>query len=169
MKYVNNHDSIGVIYKSAPLLNSSSKDMTVNGSSTSADYSHTISDGNTWRLDSISVVLADTGAFDCTKFGALTALTNGVRILTKSNGTDYELANLKTNTDVHLVFSDSTPYIAKTTTKRSTDKNIFIGCIKFHPSIQLVDNDYVKTTIRDNLSGLTCLQMNIRLWRQISW
>ena len=78
---------------------SSSNDMTVDGSSTNVDFFVPASSTQDIYIKSISIVIGDGGSPALNKYGALTALSNGVRwdIFTQEDGLNELHDGIKTN------------------------------------------------------------------------
>lgn len=157
-----------VVYMSAKLLNGSSDSMTVNGSSVNVNFDFTPASSETWYVENISVFLQDNGATLPTNFGSLSgALANGIDILIRSGGTEYTIANIKTNMDLDLVFKESPQIPGTSGLFESSD--IYIGTIHFSVPIKVQNStsDYVRMKVRDNLSGLDQLKARTKVWRAI--
>ena len=142
------------------LLNGSSKSMNVNGSVTPVEFSYAPGAGKTEYLESLKFYLSDGGNPSEDLFGAITALTNGVKIEIRSKGTTKEYYNLKDNTDVVMGFRNL-PQV----TNFMAEKNIY-GFRDFDPPLILKNSnsDFVKVTVRDNLTGIQKMRMSVAIW-----
>lgn len=161
---LSNISSNNVIYQPKALLNGASRTMNVNGSVTPQNFLYTVPSDTTYYLESISIIISDTGTPTAAKFGDLAALTNGFRLQIKSNGTTYDIYNFKTNGELTLVFNSMfTPPSAGWL----NDTDLMVGTLRFNRPIKLVASDFVQFTVRDNLSGLNDLVSSINLWRTI--
>jgi hypothetical protein len=160
-----------VIYNCHNLLNGSSKFMNVNGSAGSPiNFEFLPSGSDIWFLDSIVLFLMDPGSMDYDDFGAISgSLTNGLRIVVRSNGVEYEIANIKDNTELVSYFLDSTSF-GKDSSGILDDDDSYVGAMHFKNPIRLdaSQGDYVRIQVRDNLNNLTSLQSSIKIWRIIS-
>lgn len=161
---LSNISSNNVIYISQALVNGSSRTMNVNGSVTPQNFLYTVPSDTTYYLESISIIISDTGTTTAAKFGDLAALTNGFRLRIKSSGTTYDIYNFKTNGELTLVFNSM---FVPPGAGWLNDSDLMIGTLRFNRPIKLVANDFVQFTVRDNLSGLDNLISNINMWRTI--
>jgi hypothetical protein len=157
------------IVKYEQLLNSGSKDLTVNGSVTPVVFSYSPGSG-TVRLTGISLILRDEGTTDLNKFGVLSALTNGLLMQYSISSSDYTLANMKDNSDVANVFSDvqhfgnsATLSILSVVTPQGwgNSTNIFKGKLLLRNGVILTDSDSIKVTVRDNISNVDHLEIGV--------
>lgn len=161
---LSNISSNNVIYISQALVKGSSRTMNVNGSVTPQNFLYTVPSNTTYYLESISIIISDTGTPNAAKFGDLAALTNGFRLQIKSNGTTYDIYNFKTNGELTLVFNSM---FIPPNAGWLNDTDLMIGTLRFNRPIKLIANDFVQFTVRDNLSGLDNLISNINMWRTI--
>lgn len=155
-----------VEYKVVNLLNGSSPDMDVNGSSTPVEFTFHPGTDETWYVERITFIIDDSGSSDPNDYGAITgSLSNGCLLEIKSNGATIEQANLKNNIGIALSFAEET-FVNTTGFMANTD--IYRGSIKYlHPyAIKDSTSDFVKMTIRDNITGLNFQQVQILLWRE---
>lgn len=159
-----------VIYKNIALFDSSNKNMNVNGSSVNVNFDFTPGASEIWYIESISFLIIDSGTMDFDDFGSISGLTNGVQVLIRSKGTEYEYTNIKNNADISLVFSGRGGVQAgEDATGWLDDDDYFFGRAIFDVPIK-IDNstsDYVRFKIRDDLTLLTAVQASVRIWRVI--
>lgn len=155
-----------VMYVSQALVNGASRLMNVNGSVTPQNFLYTVPNGTIYYLESISIIISDTGTPTAAKFGDLVALTNGFRLQIKSSGTTYDYYNFKTNGELSLVFNE---VFVPPGAGWLNDSDLLIGTLRFKVPIKLngTNSDFVQFTVRDNLSGLDNLLSNITMWRVI--
>ena len=159
-----------VIYKNVALFNSGSKNMNVNGSTVNVNFDFTPGASEVWYIESISFLILDSGAMDFDDFGTVTGLSNGVQILIRSKGTEYEYTNIKNNADISLVFDGAGGVEAGEGTVGWLDEDdYFFGRLILNVPIKLDNStsDYIRFKIRDNLTSLTTVQASVRLWRVI--
>ena len=155
------------------LLNSGSKEMDVDGT-TPKIFSYTAS--ATAILKKLKFGIIDTGACPSNKFGAITALSNGVLIQTVIGGSTTTIATLKDNGDLWTISeetdfgSSATLSILGTITPQGflNTTNGFSGCIKFPEShkadrILLSTDDTVQAVVQDDIEGLDFFRMTIEL------
>ena len=152
------------------LLNSNSKDMTIDGSSNSQTFS--FSPNIRSGVIGIMCVLKDDGATTFDKFGALTALTNGLLIQTTINGVTTEMATIKDNAELCTRFhfnqfgNGAILSILGIATPQGfgNSNNVFIGHMDFtYPNIiTLSSGDSISVIVRDNLSNIDLLEMSVK-------
>ena len=165
-----------VIYIPAYLTNSASPSLLVNGVTVPVAFSWSPADSDIWYLTNIMAVMIDNGALDPSKFGAITGgLTNGILVEIKSNGTVYTICTLKNNTDLALLFGGGGGGSSDGGLISSGDgfwdsKDVFLGIQTFHIPIKLDASlgDYVKVTVRDNLTSLNHFCLSIKKFKLIS-
>ena len=98
----------GVAHKTVNLLNSSSADMAINGSSTPVEFKAGPAGGLIWYPVGLQIAIQDLGNNTMATFGALAGgLTNGLKVFQHLNSTDYELFLLKNNSQIASVFTHS--------------------------------------------------------------
>lgn len=158
-------DENDYIYESKKLLDGSTKEMSVNGSSTSVVYSYSPSGGDVIYIDKLTIILQDPGSMDVGDFGSIASLTNGVLIEYQSNGTTAEFANLQDNGDIATTFSSFWgPPVGGESGIGFTDANdTIIATYEFPNPIELdaASSDYFRITIRDNLTSISFLQASV--------
>ena len=160
-----------VAHKKIGLLNGSSKDMIVDGSTTTVNFDFTPGAGETWYVqDIIFMMVIDTNNAGPNDFEEGAALTNGIEVEVKSKGNVYTIANMKDNAEVIATFHDNF----------SLSSDVFVHQSAFHGSIHFENNkemviqnstsDYVRIKIQDNLttySDLEALEGYLHIWRAI--
>lgn len=157
-------------YFTADGTSSGSNDMTVDGSSTNADfYVSAVPDFDIY-IKSISVIIGDSGSPTLNKYGALAALTNGVKwdLFNQESGL-YELHDgIKTNlefirlgVDTGAIGDGTTAYLADVSgggTEKSYLPTIDIEetfGLPFGLRLRKGTSDRLVFTVRDDLTGLT--------------
>ena len=133
--------------------------MNVDGSSTPVVYTATPNTGKRFYVYRIEITMRDT-AINLLKFGGITALTNGFNIEIKEQGSTRYLMehSVKFNSEFfrwtpHIeIYSSGEDLI--TVTFNFTDTN---SVIRLDDS----DSDYIRTTISDDLTGLTGFTVTI--------
>ena len=148
------------------LLNGSSDDMNVDGSSTSVVFEYAPPSGTEVYLDHISLAIRDNGVLNPDTFGAETSLTNGVLLQFTIDSTDYTIINLQENWQIATHFSTGGNMVGESNGFLN-DKNIFTGNIQLTAkdiTLNGTDGDKIKVTVRDDLTGLTFLRMAVGLW-----
>ena len=163
---LSNVPSDNVMYISQALVNGASRLMNVNGSVTPQNFLYTVPADTVYYLESMSIIISDTGTPTAAKFGDLAALTNGVRLQIKSSGTTYDVYNFKTNGELTMFFNN---VFIPPTAGWLNDTDLLVGTVKFEKPIKLngASSDFVQFTIRDNLTGLNTFISNINMWRVI--
>jgi hypothetical protein len=150
------------------LLNGSSKQMNVDGSSTPVEF--------LWEptlvvhvVKNVTFTMGAPGDPDSDQFASLAALTNGLKFEIKSNGTVFEIYNMKDNKDVTLFFSTGTFSIGNTADKWMKDAGgrFFVGSMELFDGVKLDPSagDYIKVTVRDDISSLLWVEAGIFSWR----
>lgn len=141
--------------------------LNVNGATTPVTFSYTPSSGQTSYVESIGLFLQDNGTTNATNFGSKTALTNGLLLESRINGVVYTVGNAKNNIDLVCIYPDNqrTPVTAGFL----ENGDIFYGELRFTTPLKLTNStsDYIRITVRDNLSAVTALQARTRYWREV--
>lgn len=154
------------------LLNSGSKNMNVDGSSVNKVFSYSPGNGNSTQIIGLSCTLRDEGTTSLNKFGAITALTNGLLIQATVSGVTTTIATIKDNADLSNIFhynqygNSSVLSLLGIVTPQGfgNSNNVFVGHfdIELKQSILLTDTDSISVTIQDNLSGIDTLQVTCK-------
>lgn len=147
------------------LENSGSAELAVNGLSTPVIFSFGPTSGLFYYITSLSLFFNDPGS-DSDEFGALSALTNGLKIAIDINSTEYEIVNFKQNKYITMFFLDNG------STRDDgiiNETSSYIGGYKFPYPIMLNgnNNDKIKAVVRDNISGLSNLNILVHGYREI--
>lgn len=149
------------------LLNSGSKAMNVNGG-TPKTFSYSPGSGSIAVLG-LSCLLKDDGATDFTKFGAITALTNGVLIQWSIGGTTQTVSTIKDNSDLTHTFpsnqhfgNSATLSILSIVTPQGfgNSTNVFRGILLFDEPIILTGSDAINGIVQDNLTSVDVFTMS---------
>lgn len=154
-----------VVYMADSLRDGSAANLNVDGSGTPAVYSLEPGAGEIHYVSEIAFYISDPGANDELEFGNLNAeLTNGLLIEQEINGTDYQLANIKNNIDITLIFNQapsSTPPGQSAT---------YSGVVELDIPIELKgdDSDKLKVTVRDDLTAVKALFVSYRAWKVLT-
>lgn len=150
------------------LLNAGTKAMNVNGG-TPKTFSYSPGGVAIASVIALSCVLKDDGATDFTKFGAITALTNGVLLQWSIGGNTQTLTTIKDNSDLTHTFSynqhfgnSATLSILSIVTPQGfgNSTNVFRGILKFLTPITLTGSDAINAIVQDNLSGIDVFTMS---------
>lgn len=156
-----------VYYETGYLLDGGSKEMAVNGSGTAAEYEYAPTAGQVHYLESLSLFINDNGSITPGKFGNLSALSNGLMIEVKTNGTTVELMNMQDNMDITLLFGSFNSLDASTGYFNG-EKTLEVNWKPNNPiKLNGDDSDFVRATVRDNLSQLTYLRIAHLHWRSM--
>lgn len=150
-------------YYSSYLLNGSASNMNVNGATVNQNFSYT-ADTTVKYLEYITFYISDNSNFDETDFGALTQLTNGLLITYRSKGQVKTFANLQNNVDIFTIFREDG--FSDVDTGLLGTSRLYTGSIKLQQRITLDpgQGDYVRATVRDNLTDLVQLRIRVRVW-----
>lgn len=157
-----------IVYKAGMLLNGSSGAQNVNGSGTPVDFDFTPGSGETWYLESLGFLIVDGTTPDPNEYGSLgSALTNGLQILMRVNGTEYEFTNIQINAHLTTLFTQSGSPL--TSLGWLNDADSFFGGLNFQQPIRLTNStgDYVRFRVRDNLTGISHQYATYKAWRTV--
>ena len=154
------------VYLNKLILNGSSADMCVDGSSTPVNFDYSPGTDETWYLERISFLIDDLGNMDASKFGFLSELTNGLVIKIKTNGTEYTVATLKNNMDVVMMFPIGDGHHSSGGNFLGS-VNAYSGVMTFNEPMTLKDStsDYIRFTVNDDLEGLEQHRALAHVWR----
>ncbi len=151
-----------VIPKVEYLKNGSVFEMNVNGSVSPVLYSYAPAASEIYYLHKICFMLSDGGGNDLQRFGDLTVVTNGLLLSIRSKGTALDTFNMKDNMDILHAFTRD-----RSASPLQVAKDLNMGCMYFTPQTMLDNStgDYVRASVRDNLTGLTFLRISVHLWK----
>lgn len=164
---------VDVMYKSTKMLNGTAQSMNVNGSVTPQDFSFTSAVGETWYLEEISLFMDDSGSNSPDEFGNLAqflvgtgALPNGLLIQIKSKGITQDFANAQDNADLALIFDSI--WTPPSGTGFMNDINAVVLHLRLKVPVKLQNStsDFIKWTVRDNLTGLNFLRSRVKLRKE---
>lgn len=121
--------------------------------------------GQTWYIESLTILVNDNASFPNNGFGAVAALVNGVQINLQSKGQVTSVLNLQNNYDIIKSFTNDS-FSSVSTALLSTDRT-YRGTLSFDNRITLRGDasDYIELKVRDNLSQLTGLFLTAKVWR----
>lgn len=150
-----------------PLLNAGSKLMNVNGTT---PKTFTYSPGGILVQEVVGLVclLKDDGATTFAKFGAITAITNGLQIQWSIGGNAQNYALVKDNADLTQAFPDDQHFGNSATLSLlgiatpegfGNSNNVFKGKIEFVTPILLTGSDAINVIVQDDLSAVDVLQI----------
>lgn len=149
------------------VLNSGSKALNVNGTSP-VTFTYSPGAGSYAQVMSLVCLLKDEGTTTFSKFGAITALTNGVLIQWTIGGVVTTFTTMKDNADMSNSFPNNQHFgngsvlsILSLVTPEGfgNSTNIFIGQCSFISPIVLQDTDTLSVVIQDNLSSIDVFQI----------
>lgn len=142
-----------------------SKAMNVDGSSVVKTFTYSPGTGNAALLVGISILMENAETATLTNFGNIDGLSNGILIELGLNGNVHTLTNIQDNADLCTRFKRnyfsnhaSPSLFIPPEFDRGTD--LFVGTLDLHNPIGLVGNDFIRVTIRDDLSDISYLQMS---------
>ena len=147
------------------LVDGASKSMVVDGSGTPVVYSIGPTGSEVWYVYGLRIALWDTQVRFRNNFGNQTALTNGLLTEWQLNGTDYEIANVKDNSETLAVYRDNSNDTS-TGNNMATENSLFTGFLRFPPT-KLIAGDKLKTTVQDDLSLMKELLMVAKAYKVI--
>lgn len=159
--------NVRAIYFIDYLRNAGSALMSVNGSVTPVNFDFTPASSETWYLEQMSIFIQDTGTMNATNFGSISALTNGIEILARSNGTEYTVSNIKNNESIAHIFNEGK--LPGPSSGFIETSDAYLGTVFFRNPILLQNStsDYARVKVRDNLGGIDRLTMVVKLWKVI--
>ena len=163
--------SSNVIYIPEFVRNGSNRSMDVNGSGTAQEFEWVVPASETWYLSALVFMIIDNGSMDRTDFGSISGgIDDGLLIEIRTQGTTYTYANLEDNTDIIHAF----PYAQKTPDGVGEEglgfmdeDDMYHALAKFKVPITLVTGDFVRVTVRDNLTGLDELTLSLEKYRVV--
>lgn len=136
------------------LLDGITKNMNVDGSSVNVEYEFSPVSGEIFQLNTVCFYMGESGGLAFNKFENIALLTNGLLLEIQSEGTLREFVNLQANADMGVVFFGG----GSTGSKSSWE-----GQTTFGSSTKLNGDqgDFIRATIRDDLSTVQKIQMAI--------
>lgn len=158
-----------VIYRTTNLLNGTSKNMSVNGSGTPVNFQFVPTGSDIWFLESVGLFFIDPGTMDYNDFAGISgSLTNGLKLVIRSNGVEYEICNVVDNAQVVAFFNQYTS-LGKSSSGIIDEDDSYTGHMKFDVPIKLnaATGDYVRFQVRDSFTSITGIESYAKLWRQI--
>lgn len=159
-----------IIYVPEILMNGSNASMNVDGSSVNVEFEWAVPASETWYVDQMKLIIIDAGSTDKDDFGAIAGgITNGLLIEVKANGSVYTYANVKTNIEIAHHFDGDLVSQGEDGTGFLDEDDLYLGIRTFNPPFTLTGStgDFVKATVRDNLTALDELCISIDKWRTI--
>lgn len=150
-------------YFSTYLTNGSTINMNVNGATVNVNYDYTATETIKY-VESLTMYISDNANFDESQFGAVAGLANGVQITYRSKGQVRTLNNLQNNIDIFMSFREN--HFSDVDSGLLGTSRLYTGGIRFQQRIALdpSQGDYIRVTIRDNLTGLVQLRFVVRVW-----
>lgn len=155
------------------LLNSGSKSMNVDGT-TPKSFLYTAS--QPIALLGLSCVLKDDGTTSFNKFGAITALTNGLLLQLTIGGVTTEITTIKDNADLCNRFHFNQfgngavlSILGVGTPQGFGDTNdAFIGFMEFNSPIYpiLQSGDTIEAIVQDNLTNIDLLEIAAKIYTE---
>lgn len=142
-----------------------SYDQNIDGSVTPVEFYWGPPAGEVWFVDSIALIIDDTGNANATNYGARSGLANGVLVTQLINAATFDIVNLQNNGDIVLSFNfgigkfDGGGFL--NFSKGFGAQMIFSSPITLHGD----DGDRIIMIIRDNLSGLSTQRASAQTWR----
>lgn len=164
MSIIDFSDNKEGLVKWSYLLNGSSKDLNVDGSSTTQNFTFTPS--SDCDIISMNLLLTDVGTLEATDFGSISGpLTNGCNLQVKSLGNLYDLINLETNMDLVLFLQD----IILPSGTSILDEDGIVGTVNISNKLYLTTStsDFIRLQIRDDLRGLEHFRFAIKYLERI--
>lgn len=141
------------------------KDQNVNGSVTPVNFDFAPASGEKFYIEQLIFAIDDGGNAPPTAYGGIAGgLPNGVQVILHLNGVDYEMVNLKNNSDILMTFSESIQVEGGSFLNFSKG---FAGRVNFATNITLDGTlgDYIRMRIRDNLSKIDYQRSGIQVFQ----
>lgn len=153
-----------VKYSTPFLLNGGSQDLRVDGSGgANIEFIHAPGVGQTLFVQKVVFELRDDGALKLDQFGSLPGLTNGVLAEVRSVGNIVTSTTIKNNGDfisaADIIFA----------LDQFQGSSILVYNVLFAQNITLFGDkgDFIKLTIRDDLTSLEAFQAAVKFWEVI--
>jgi len=141
------------------MQNGSSRDMTVDGSSTPVTFTQTVTvpTGSVFRIARRMMFLEDSTNFTSTTFAGITALTNGVDLAVEGE----VIFNIKTNLDLAIAAFDSNGQ--KNLGKEQQTMLVRLSFDKFlsDSGLSLLEGEEFQIIVNDDLTGLDIFNIMI--------
>jgi hypothetical protein len=151
------------VYKKVYLLNGASEAMNVNGSVTPVTFAFAPPANEIWALEGLMLLITDNANFGAGQLGAV-AVTNGLVFEIQTKGVAQQLFNLLTNEELYTLMDTN---FSQTQTGLFGSNRLHSSKVHFDHRITLNGalGDYIRVRVRDNLTGLTELNVTAKLWR----
>lgn len=156
-----------LMWHSAFLKEGSNVDMNVDGSTTPVSYIYTPPlTGQIHYITRLLFEIDDNGNTSNDGFGSLSALTNGIDIKIKIDGSTHTFANIKTNSDLVMICSHTHH---TQSTGGFIQGNYFSGAFDMKPDMTLKESrgDQIEVVVNDDLRGLLHLKFSIAYWHTL--
>lgn len=150
------------------LADGSTTSMAVDGSSTPAIYENGPGAGVKWFVYELQFLISDLKVDQRDRFGDISGgLTNGLLCESELNSTDRTIFNLQNNSDIAVAFDYE--FSSKSDAALANEDALFVGNLKFQNVIVLNgdNSDKIKTTVRDDLTGLFECRITIKAYEVI--
>lgn len=151
-------------FTTSAVVENAAYDLAVDGSSTTQVFKVAAPANATWHIYRIVFTITDNSAMDDSKFGGITALTNGV-LIRASNGIAKNIFNVKSNSDFasiayDLTYSDKAPAgsfgLRCRRTFNGEEKNGVV--LALHGN----DGDTFEFWVRDDLTDLSSFKIRVQ-------
>lgn len=155
-----------LLYLSSPLLNGAAKDMDVNGSIVNQTFEYGPTGTNIEYVTRLRMVLSDGNIKNPTRFGDINSVSNGLLVRYVLNSTNIDFYNFIDNTDLASAFKIETSNFSN---NLATEKPLVVLISEFSTPVRLEGTvgDKFQAIVRDNLTGLDILRMNIDTFREL--
>ncbi len=153
-----------VKYKTELLVNGGSPDMTVDGSVTPVVFERTFITSEIVFLEKLVLEIRDSGGSGLGDFGSGSALTNGLLIEIQIGGIIEMSVVVKTNGEL----VSAADIIFEITQFQGSSLLVYNFVFRQPISINHNDDDdFIRVTVQDDLSGIQALQMAFKRWEEI--
>jgi len=155
-----------VRYFAGALTNGASRDMNVNGSSTSVNFTYSAPGSAIVYLTSLRLIMLDPGTQAISAFGSIAGgLSNGLRLTWQINGSVYNFATFTNNGEIAVFFDYSGALLLQ---GFLDDYDATILTLNFPVPITLDggQSDYIRWVVQDNLTPITSMQSAVIGYRK---
>lgn len=136
------------------LLDGTTKNMNVDGSSVNVVYDFSPGAGEVFQIGSMCFYMGQAGGLASDKFENISTLTNGILLEIQADGNLRTFSNLQSNADLGVIFFGGSSTGSKTSWE---------GQANFATTTRIDgdQSDFVRATIRDDLTSVILIQMAV--------
>jgi len=136
------------------LLDGTTKNMNVDGSSVPVVYDFTPGAGEVFQIGSLCFYMGQAGGLASDKFENISALTTGLLVEIQADGVLRTFSNLQSNADLGVIFFGGSS---------TGSKSSWEGAATFSTTTRIDGDqgDFVRATVRDDLGSVILVQMAV--------